>query len=51
MAEVDFLEGKTKVRRLNNHDVVVVVPSKRISYEEGSRKLDEMFAKIRKRKR
>ena len=51
MVEVDFLEGKTKIRRLNNHDVVVVVPSKRISYEEGSRKLDAMFAKIRKRKR
>ena len=51
MAKMDFLEGKTRVRRLNNHDVVVIMPKRRISYEEGSRELDKLTDKIRKRMR
>ncbi len=37
------LVGKREVKRYNNHDVVVIVPEKRISEEEGAKKIRELL--------
>ncbi len=49
MEKTDILEGKEEVRQLNGHRVVVVVPNKRISYEEGVKRLEKLFERIQKR--
>ena len=44
-----FLSGKREIRRLNNHDVVVILPDNPMPYEEGVRKMESLVDKIMKR--
>jgi len=40
------LKGKRVKRRLNNHTITVILPGKKISYEEGMKKMREIADKI-----
>ncbi len=40
---VSVLRGKRELMRLNDHDVVVIVPDKRIPFEEGREKIRKLL--------
>ena len=46
----NFVKGKRETRMLNGHEVVVIMPNKSISYEEGVKKLEELVDKIQNKK-
>lgn len=42
----ELLSGKTVRKMLNDHEVEVVLPTKKISYPEGKRELQKLFKKL-----
>jgi len=45
-----FLRGKRVREKLNGHYVTVILPGKKLSYEEGTRRMIELFRKIKESK-
>ena len=43
-----FLKGKREEIILNGHKVTVIKPSKKVSYEEGMKRIDKIIDKMRK---
>lgn len=48
MARKSFLRGRRERRRINGHYVTVIVPDKKLSYEEGVKRIQELARKFRK---
>lgn len=47
MVGSSLIRGKRVIERLNGHNVRVVLPGKKLSYEEGTRRMIELFKKIK----
>lgn len=43
-----FLRGKRVVEELNGRRFTVILPGKKLSYEEGTEKLIELFKRVKK---
>ncbi len=48
MAMRSFLHGKRERKKLNGHFVTVIVPDKKLSYEEGVKRIEELLGRIKK---
>lgn len=48
MVDKPFLNGKREVKKLNRHYVTVIVPDKKLSYEEGTKKIEELIKQVKK---
>ena len=44
------IPGKRVREKLNGHYVTVILPVKKLSYEEGTRRMRELFKKIKESK-
>ena len=47
MVRSSLIPGKRVTKKLNGRYVTVVLPGKKLSYEEGTRKMIELFKKIK----
>lgn len=47
MAKGFVIPGKRVREKLNGHYVSVILPGKKLSYEEGTRRMIELFKKIK----
>ena len=43
----ELLSGKVVRKMLNDHEVEVVLPTKKISYTEGKKELSKLFKKLK----
>jgi len=48
MSKGFVIPGKRIREKLNGHYVTVILPGKKLSYEEGTRKLIELFKQVRR---
>lgn len=46
MVRSSLIKGKRVTKKLNGHYVTVVLPGKKLSYEEGTRRMIELFKSI-----
>jgi uncharacterized protein YjaG (DUF416 family) len=43
-----FLNGKREKDQLNQHFVTVIVPDKKIPFDEGTKKIEELIKQVKK---